>query len=109
MRFAMKLNIKFYDTVVGDMNETVLSYDEDGVTVACDGKMIKLAFEEDYGEFCYRIRKRSKTVLVHSKENFKWFVESELRTKDGINYADGLLERFIRACIYSKAKLELGG
>lgn len=103
----MKLNIKFYDTVVGDMNEAVLSYDEDGVSVDCDGKTIKLAFEEDYGEFCYRIRKQSKTVLVHSKENFKWFVESELRTKDGVNYADGLLERFIRACIYSKAKLAL--
>ena len=68
----MKLNIKFYDTVVGDMNEAVLSYDEDGVTVDCDGKTIKLIFEEDYGEFCYRIRKRSKMVLVHSKENFKW-------------------------------------
>ena len=61
----MKLNIKFYDTVVGDMNDAVLGYDEDGVTVDCDGKTVKLAFEEDYGEFCYRILKTShKTMKI---------------------------------------------
>lgn len=101
----MKLNIKFYDTVIGDMNEAILGYGDDGVSVVCADKAIKFRFVEDYGEFCYRIRKRSKTLLVHSKDNFMCFVENEIRVHNGINYAGGLLERFIRACLYSKAQL----
>lgn len=104
----MKLDVKFYDTVIGKMNNAVLECGDDSVTVKCGDKVVELAYKEDYGEFCYRVRKRSKTVIVHSIVNFVCFVENEIRVNNGINYAGGLLERFIRACLYSKAQLASG-